>query len=66
MVMDTYFGAYFHTACAKMVRNGPASPNYPAKAAAICMRCHEYAHPPPPYPTFFASAKRIFKLDCAN
>ena len=28
------------SACAKMVRNGPASPNYSAKAAAMCKRCH--------------------------
>ena len=30
----------------------------PAKAAAMC--------PPPPYPTIFASAKLMFKTNCAN
>ena len=31
----------------------------PVKTATMCTACHDYAHPPPP--TFFASAKPIFK-----
>ena len=32
--------------CTKKVRNDPA------KAAAMCMACHDYAHPHPPIPPF--------------
>ena len=41
-------------------------PLHPAKAAAMCMACHDYAHPPPPIPCFFAGIKLIFKTDCTN
>ena len=35
---------------------------HPAKAAAMCTACRDYAHPPPLY----ASAKPVFKMDCAT
>ena len=37
----------------------------PAKAAAMCTAPHAETPPTSPYPTFFASAKPIFKTDCA-
>ena len=50
------------SACAKIVRNGPASPNYPAKAAAMCMECHEYAYPPPSIPPFLLAQNLYLKI----
>ena len=38
----------------------------PAKAAAMYTAPRVEACPPPPYPTFFASTKPIFKMDCTN
>ena len=36
----------------------------PDKIAAMCMACHDYAHPLPP--PFFAGAKPILKMNCTN
>ena len=57
--------------CANKVRNGPASVDQgcvlqPAKAAAMRTGCCDYASHLPLYPTFFASAKLIFKMYCAK
>jgi len=38
----------------------------PVETARICTACHDYAHQPPPMLLCFASAKPIFKTDCAN
>jgi len=37
-----------------------------AKVAAMCTAPRAETSPPPPIPTFFASTKPIFKMDCAN
>ena len=50
------------SACAKMVRNGPASLNYPAKVAAMCMGCPDYGYPPPPIPPFLVVQNLYLKI----
>ena len=42
--------------CAKKERNGPASADQrPAKTAAMCTACPDYAHPPYPIPPFLVT-----------
>ena len=56
--------------CVKKERNGPASANQ-GFSTATQGTCHvhstpRYNLPTFLYPTFYASAKPIFKTDCAN
>ena len=68
--MEWPFSATIAPICAHKVRNmvQPVPTKavlQTAKAVAMCTACFEYACPPPPI-HFFASAKPIFKMDCAN
>ena len=61
---------FLHSFVIKTVRNNPASANQGCSTSSTGS-CHVHGMswpclPNSPYPTSFASAKLIFKMDCAN